>query len=457
MATSTTYGNNDYMSGANYAPFNKALNQYLPYELLKNEQIKRSYVLNVIKENGNLDEQWLGGELIVPFVGSSSSSIAWGALPAADDIAKRSVVRGKVTGYKELNGAMRFDHKDLFTFDGKFKEQSFLGSLLDEIPDFMETMKEKVAQNLLGGAHIDVANITNSTIVPYASVASLALQNGYVGVSRPERFDLGMKVQIRKASAATITDAYVYKIYVDSSCIQLVTTRNYPDDGVGITYVDLSDVAEYPASFKFYHPGGISTANVEYAYDNLRTQLLSAANGGSATIYGVTKLNYRYTQSLNFTGAAMTRTSILDDIFTRYVSVNRQVKNGPSEVWLSYTNFGYCMQILELEKGAYNQADKVKVNKFGWKEININGIDASLKLVAINEMDDDIILLMNPASISFHTNKWFQRHQDPNGNQFFTVRDATNGFYYIVDMFMYGNFICHAPSKNAIIHSIPVL
>lgn len=54
------------------------LNEYLPNELLKEEMIKRDYLLT----NVDKDDSWLGGNLIVPFKAAGASSISAGQLSA---------------------------------------------------------------------------------------------------------------------------------------------------------------------------------------------------------------------------------------------------------------------------------------------------------------------------------------------------------------------------------------
>lgn len=77
------------------------LNEYLTYDLLKEEMVKRDYVLSKIeKDNG-----WKGGALVVPFKGAGASSLSYGSLTASNDVAEDKFVRGQVSNQKELWGA----------------------------------------------------------------------------------------------------------------------------------------------------------------------------------------------------------------------------------------------------------------------------------------------------------------------------------------------------------------
>jgi hypothetical protein len=80
--------------------FSTMLNEYLTYDLLKEEMVKRDYVLTKIeKDNG-----WKGGQLIVPFKAAGASSIAFGSLTASNDVAEDQYVRGTVASQKEVWG-----------------------------------------------------------------------------------------------------------------------------------------------------------------------------------------------------------------------------------------------------------------------------------------------------------------------------------------------------------------
>ena len=73
--------------------FSSLLNQYLPIELLKQEYIKRDYLMQRV----NMDESWKGGDLIIPFEGQHASSVEFGQLADSADISKYDYVRGSVT------------------------------------------------------------------------------------------------------------------------------------------------------------------------------------------------------------------------------------------------------------------------------------------------------------------------------------------------------------------------
>lgn len=123
--------------------FAAMLNEYLPNKLLQEELVERSYVFNKVE----MDEGWLGGDLIVPFVGAGASSVEFGQLADSSDISEDLFVRGKITGPGvEAWGAMKFNQKDLYEHPGSgISEKTFLKILPDRVDAFM---------NQIGRAHV---------------------------------------------------------------------------------------------------------------------------------------------------------------------------------------------------------------------------------------------------------------------------------------------------------------
>jgi hypothetical protein len=71
-------------------------------------------------------------------------------------------------------------------------------------------------------------------------------------------------------------------------------------------------------------------------------------------------------------------------------------------------------------------------------------------------MPDDKIYVMDWRSVKFHhhSDGFFKRHADENGNQFYVVR-ASTGYTNYIDIMLFGDLIVHAPSHCGVIHSIP--
>lgn len=407
--------------------FQTMLNQYLPNELLIEELVKRDWIL----QNVETDNDWLGGDLIVPFKGAQASTVTFGALAASNDVATDNFVRGVISGsaQPEVWGTMLFNQKDIWQH-GKISEQNFLKLLPDTIEDFIDYMKQCVSLGFLNGP-------------AFAKLVANGDSSGNITVNRPERFQIGQKVNLVDNVSTSIV-GYVRSIVMDTAGINLVTARG------GSTPLDCS---------------GQLVANVSQAYfdgsfsnplTSLKLSLLSAANGGSTSLYGQTKTVYPYLQAINVSGAASTPTTLLQDCFNAFVTIKNRGKGLPSTLLMSYLRLGYILTTLESYKGAYNIVPgSQKVSVYGWDEIEIMGPKGKLKIVAIQEMDDDAIFFldMRPQVMEIYTNGGFRKRIAEDGKEYFEIRN-TNGYQYLLDIAFMGDFVLKRPSYCGILFGL---
>lgn len=410
---------------ATSSSFSTMLNQYLPNELLKEELIKRDWLL----QNVERDNSWLGGDLIVPFKAAGASSVAFGALTSSTDISEDSNVRGSITTQPEMWGSMIFNEKDLVQH-GKISEQNLLKILPDALEDFMTYMKM--------AASIAFTNGTSFAKVTDATNAA----TGILIVDHPERFVIGQKASLDDDDS-TAADVYVTAIVMDTAAITVSATRG------GSAYNASSySVAQ---NAKFYHPGSQAAG-----FTSLRSSLLSSANNGSSTLYGQTKTAYPYLQAINVSGTGVNASNILDQIFDAYTTIRNRGKGMPDKVVMSYKNFGSVLKLLETSKGAYhNAASGTKTSVYGWTEVEVFGAAGKLTIVSIQELDDDIICFLDtrPNVMKIYSNGFFRKRVNPDGREFYEVR-ATTGYTYIVDVAFYGDFVLQRPSYCGILHTI---
>jgi hypothetical protein len=404
--------------------FQDMLNEYLTYDLLKEEIVKRDYLLSKIeKDNG-----WKGGTLPVPFKGASASSFKFGGLTDQADISQDEYVRGEITSMPEIWGSLLFNHRDIMEHNGKIKETTFLRILPDVVEDFMQNMKNAVSQNLLTGNHIATLTADGTAL-------------GVAKVDRVERFTLGQKLQII-SDAPLSADVYIIAININADTITVSATRG----GAAL------DISAYliADNTKFYIDGAATNSMT-----SLRRSLLSLANGGTANLYGKSKLAYPYLQSINLDGSTITSANVLDKLFDGFTTIRNKGKGNANTVLMSYKWLGHIMKKLEDVKSPYKvDANQTKVSLYGWTEISIVGVKGVLNVVGIQEMDDDIIMYLDWRALKFHTNGFFQKRTSPDGSQYYEVR-TTAGYFYIVDSCLFGDMVLSRPSTCGIYHSIP--
>jgi hypothetical protein len=405
------------------------LNEFLPNELLREEFVRRDYLLTKVEK----DDTWLGGNLVVPFKAAGASSVAFGSLSASNDIAEDKYVRGGVSGHKEVWGSMIFNHRDLMEHD-MISEQNFLKILPGAIEDFMDYMKNVVSVNLLNGAHF-----LKTTAVSTAN-------DGVINVDRPDRAVIGQKL-VFITTDATVVTAYVKSINMNTKKIVVVTTRG------GATLVDFSVAGkDLAVAAKIFHDGAQTAANV---FSSLRDALLSLANGGTAALYGQTKTDYPYLQAINVLGSDITATNIMQKIFDALTTIRQLGKGNPSDVVMSYKNLGSCLKVIESSKGAFNVVpDTNKASQFGWTEITVGSVTkGALSLVGVQEADDDIIIFIDWRALKFYSNGFFRKRKAPDGVEYFQIRN-TSGYQYIIDVCLFGELVVLRPSYCGILYSI---
>jgi len=406
--------------------FQDMLNEYLPNKLLKEEMLKRDWLLSNIEK----DDKWKGGKLIVPFKAAGASSVKMGGLTGATDISEDLYVRGSIDDYKEMWGSMIFNHRDIMDHSGKIVEDSFLKILPDAVEDFMEYIKMVASIQMGTGPHM--ATLTaNGTV------------GGVIEVDHVDRFCLNQKVGLKDGNTA-IAYYYVTQINVNTNQVTVSATRG----GAA------ADVSAYTTaqSAKVFTDGADTTY-----FTSIRDVLLSAANGGSATVHGKSKIAYPFLQAVNVDGSSITASNILDKLFDAYTEVRKKAKGKADTFVMSYKHFGSVLKLIENKSnGAANwqiTVEDKKASLYGWDEIVVNTVKGKLKIVGIQEWDDDVIAMLDLKSMIFRSNGFFQKRKNPEGQEYFEVRN-TSGYQYILDISLFGELEINKPGHNGIIYGI---
>lgn len=409
--------------------FQDMLNEYLTNDLLKEELLKRDYILSKVQRNDN----WKGGKLPVPFRGGRASSVKFGGLTAASDISQSKMVRGNITDYVEVWGSLIFNHRDLQEHNGKIPESTFLRILPDEIDDFMDYIKMCTSIQIGSGPHF--AKVTDGTNAA----------TGVMIVDRVDRFEIDQHCVIDDDNS-TLLDVYVLAINVNSKGVTFSATR-------GGAAVDLSAYT-VGQNAKFYYDGVTDGAGNFTTFISLRQAFLSLANGGSAQLHGVTKLSYPHLQAVNIDGSSITASNILDKLFDAYTEVRTRAKGNANTYLMSYKHLGSVMKLIETQKGPFKVKEGSTVaSLYGWTEITITSVKGELTLVGIQEMDDDIIPIIDWSSMEFVTNGFFKKRVSPDGIEYFEVRN-TSGYQYIVDTSLFGEMMYKKVGHNGIVFGI---
>lgn len=417
------------------ATFSSLLNDYLHYELLAEEMKRQNWLIGKVAKDNN----WRGGPLIIPFEGAEASTIVHGYMAAESDITEFEYVRGQVDTYKECWGSMVWNAKDLWENvptaareKGYVNKQSFLKNLLGQQKKFVEKMKEAASLQLLaGGAFCTLT-------------ADSTANDGVITVDRPERLTRGQKIVVDDDNSTAQT-MWVKTININTKSAVCVTAKG------GSTVFDFTAASMTVAqNAKVYREGADTASN---NFTSLRSQLLSAANGGTSTLFGQTKLTYPHLQAINVDGSAITQTSVLEGIFDGWTTIKTYGKGNATDAVVSFVWLGHIMKALEAGSGAYRHVS-TKVTAFGYTEIEIQGVEGMLRVVGVREMDNDLIYFIDWDAMKFHSNGFFEKHVDPDGKQYHTVRTAgaNGGYKYICDIRLFGELAVHTPAWCGVLY-----
>lgn len=404
--------------------FSNMLKRFMPYNMLVEEMRKRNYLWRTISK----DSSWMGGRLEVPFEGGEASSITLGSLPSTSDISETVAVLGYEDNYREIWGSMIFNEKDL-DLNNDFKG-SFLKILPGKINQFLTRLERDFSHLILNGPAIDSLTANGTAL-------------GIATVNFPERFSIGQKVIVRRSTPAAIV-GYVRTINMEDKELELYDART---DGAVIdisTYTTALSSALYQDG-SVTVPGGVLQNN----FNSLRNSLLSAANGGDASIHNQTKLSYPILQAVNIDGSGITAATVLEEIFDAFYEVTRIGKGMPTEILVSFKHYGNIAKDLEANR---RFAVEDSSSGYGFVSVKVRGPQGSMVITALRDMDDDVVFIMDWKALKFYGSHFFERKRHF-GNQEYMIRNTT-GYQYVVDIRLYGNLIVHAPSYCGVIHSI---
>ena len=421
--------------------FENMLNEYITLDLMNYELERRNYVY----KRANKDEKWLGGNLIVPFEGAQATTFQMEGFAEANDIAQDEFVRGQVNRYKEAWGSMIFNYKDLREHD-KLSVQNFLKILPGRVERFMDYIGQMTSIQMTKGPNFAEVTVNGTT-------------GGVLTVDRIDRFTINQKIHLRNTKGNTSNgDFFVTAVDVNNSTITVSGTR-----GGAPVNVSAYQAAREP---KIYLPGTINARGESLAFNSISDALLSQANGGSAQLLGQSKTAYPYLQAINVNGASITGTSdptnnknLLTALFDAYSQYKIKARNSKDvEFLMSYKHFGTAMKLLQQQKGPFRTTPgKTMTEEFGFSSISILGVDGrSLKLIAIQEMPDSEIFMMDWSAVKVYSNGGFKKVQSPDGNSYHTVRNAgaNGGYQFICDICFFGELVVINPSKCGIIYNI---
>jgi hypothetical protein len=273
---------------------------------------------------------------------------------------------------------------------------------------------------------------------------------GVLEIDKIDRVQIGQKIVLDDDNSVDLT-VYCISIDVNGGTLKkgsLIVSLTRGGAAADVSAFTVSENA------KLYTDGAKTGS-----FQSIKSALLAAVNGGSGTLHGQSKILYPFLQAVNVDGAGISAANLLSRLFDAYTAVRQRAKGKADTFVMSYKHGGSIMKAIEDKtNGAANwsiSSEGKKASIYGWDEIYITSVKGTLKVVMIQEMDDDVIFMLDMASMTFRSNGLFRKRKNPQtGQEYFEVRNTT-GFQYIIDTCLFGELEVTKPGNNGIIYGIP--
>lgn len=400
------------------ASYGDLLKRYTPESLIENEFKKLSYVW----QNCEKDKSWRGGTYEMPVLEAGFSSVQFGSLAAANDIAEMSVAMGTQT-MKELWGSILVRESDLYRHGDP--EQSYLKIMPDKILEFVKFMQEQVSASFLAGKRIAKATADGAV-------------GGTITVDKPHLFRIGQKVTVDDDNSG-VASGYVTAININTGVLTIKDARSSG------SAVDLS--AYTTAQNALVQIVGTASET----FTSLKSYLLTAsedATNGSNTAYGLTKSSYTTLQALSASGSSWTAATILDDLLDVFYTFNDKRGNIFNEIWVSNGIYKNIVKALEVNK---RSAIADKKAGYGFNSVDLIGAEGQCKIVAMRDMPNDVVYFGDASKVKFAGAEPFKRKMY--GSEEFFMQRGTDGPSMISDMALRGDFIVK-PNEWGVVYSV---
>ena len=469
--------------------FGNMLNLHLTGKFMYLKFMHDTYLMRKIKD---FDRNWKGGPYPITFEGGETSNYQAGpGVISAKKFQRQSVVRGSVPNYKQIHTGLMFEHEDINRLNETDvnKRVAWYAQLIQRTTTRLKNrFIFENTQTMLTGQIF--SNLTALTLVN----SNTEIQD--ITVDEPERFVLGQRLRIKAIADASpnvteVVEVYVREINISTGVIMLAATSDITATLVHPSKLlvgeEVSGTGLNVARFTIASPSTVTVhlpGNEEgKGFTSIKEQLLPAANGGSDTIFGLTKTKYPFLQAMIKDGSGIGNKVIgyLDMIFDLFEEaiVRGQLYNDAADsmplgesgarsimkrgaeftdLVVSLKWYGIFMKWYQRKRGIYYQQLKgSEVPFYGGRSFVLYGsTQNALRVVGVAGMGDDFMILMGNDCMRLSTDKFIEPYVNPDNNKFFTIRTDGKSYSYLCDMRLYGDLVFKRPSGAAVLYGLKV-
>ena len=439
------------------------INQDLTNTLLFNTLLRDNYVMRACK---HFYTGWAGGTMPVPReAGEAINMQSGGNLVPLADLQIDQLFEGTITGHKQLHMGMIVYARDtiLHSKKAKIPEDTFYRIKI------MELLMRQKARFQFNFSH----QILTGNALAKLTAAGTS-NTGVLTVDKPQNLSVGQKLILKGAGGSPPANETLWIRYIDMNAktVTVATSKS-------LATTDTADKSSFITGSTIHSPGDETDTNT---FKSIPSQILPASHPeGDATIFGVTKANYPILQAtyLDDSMNTNTRQGLLDRVFDtvqNFITLGQPYKmtptgklnnetgkikrmgrgsGNPIDVVMSLGMMNVFRKLFFADRSKYFRATSGDVNFFDGKNFRVCGPDnRDLIFRGIPGMRDDMIYFFGEDVFFFPTWNFIDPYVSPDGNKWYESRHDTNGYSYVTDLYLWGEFVVKRPAGCAVLFGL---
>ena len=465
--------------------FGNMLNDMMTSKYVRLSYFRDTYIWSNIKDKV---KNWDGNPAPIAFEGGYTSNYQSGfGLIDTHNIQSNTTVRGTIEEYKQIFTAWKFKYDDVHRVKPSRVPQSAF---------YAQTIDKEVSlgkDNFM--YYLNQTMLTGSVFLPVTALGITLAAITSITTDHPARVTLGQRLILKGVTAAKTeyVEAFVRGININTGVILLGDKMTGTITGPSLSLTDgtmtVSTSSYTTANFinalvatgKFtvHLPGDERNKGLT----SIKSQVLPAAHGGSDTLFGLTKTDYPFLQSVFLDAAGKFGDEkvigvlhTIHDFFTKvrkrgqlysYGQNGLKGETGVRSAWKRGAKFTDILMSDEWISVFQKFFEATRADYFSvMKGSNINYFDAqtfilmgssgtALRFVGCEGMTNDIMYIIGQDVFRFMSHNLIEMIR-PHGDAYSYIRQgADNKPEYVVDGFIYGDLVVKRPGGIAAIVNLP--
>ena len=462
--------------------FGNMLNDMMTERYVRLHYFRDTYLWGKTKDKV---KGWNGNPAPIGFEAGYTANYQSGfGLIDTDNIQSNSTVRGTIQEYKQIYTAWKFKYDDVHRVKTSQVPKSAM---------YAQTIDKEVGlgkDNFM--YYLNQTMLTGAVYLPISAhtIASSAITT--ITTDRPQRVTLEQRLILKGVHSSTTeyVQAFVRGIDMNTGVITLGKAMKGTIAGPTHKLIADSMAIDTANAFTSTHFATANTANVtvhlpgderDNGFTSLKEQVLPASLGGSDELFGLTKASYPMLQSI-YTDGSGWGISVAEmlhkihDFFAKarkrsqlytYGQQGMKGETGIRSAWkrgapftdllMSDSWFSVFQKYFEVTRPDYFSIMKgSQINYYDAQTFILMGNSGTaLRFVSSEGMSDDLMYIIGENVFKFMSHSLIEMIR-PHRDVYTFIRQGAGGKpEYIVDAFIYGDFIVKRPSGIAVICKLP--